>query len=73
MRIADELFEVILRQDGSDDYMEYARMHARIGLGTEGETLRVQILNVLKDLRRWKGKTAREVKKALKALEKQLR
>jgi len=73
MRNADELFEVILRQDGSDDYMEYARMHARIGLGTEGETLRVQISHVLKNLKPWRGKTAKEVKKALRALEKQLR
>jgi len=72
MRRADELFQVVLKQDNSKGYMAYAQSYARAGLGMEGELLRVQILYVLNNLQYWRGKTAREVKKALRALEKEL-
>jgi len=70
---ADELFQVILKQDSSKGYMAYAQAYAKAGLGMEGDALRVQILYILNNLQHWRGKTAREVKKALRSLERELR
>ena len=72
MERTDRLFRVILRQDSGKGFTAYAQTYAQAGIGMEGETLRIQILYVLSNLQSWRGEQAREVKKELNQILKEL-
>ena len=52
--------------------MAYAQTYAQVGIGMEGEVLGVQILYVLSNTRFWRGEIAKEVKKELKKIAREL-
>ena len=47
--------------------VNWAVAYARAGLDLEGEDLRVQCLYILNNITRWRGDTARWVRRTLKA------
>ena len=53
--------------------VQYAATYASAGRGMQGEKLRVQILYVMSNLSMWRGEEAREVKEALRHIERELR
>jgi len=48
--------------------VNYAVAYAREGLDMEGDALRIQVLYILNNITRWRGDTARWVRRTLKAL-----